>query len=82
MSIRATCSCGKAFMATPALAGKTVKCPACGGAFRVPQPPPAAPAAVDPLGLGDLANMDFGTLPTATPSHSVLSTPASYTAQG
>lgn len=80
MSIRATCSCGKAFLANSDLAGKVVKCPACGGAFRVPLPAAAAPADNDPLGLNDLSHTDFGPLPAATPSHSVLSAPAARTA--
>ncbi len=38
MSIKATCHCGAQFMAQPALAGKTVKCPSCGQFFQVPRP--------------------------------------------
>lgn len=49
MSLRATCSCGQAFLAIPELAGKVVKCPACGGALRGLQPGPAVPADDDPL---------------------------------
>ncbi|HPM79576.1 MAG TPA: hypothetical protein PLF81_02710 [Candidatus Anammoximicrobium sp.] len=77
MSIRATCSCGKAFLAIPELAGKVVKCPACGGALRVPQAAPTVPADDDPLGLGLQPHTDFRA-PVRTPARSVLSTPATY----
>ncbi len=40
MSILATCQCGKSFNAKPDLAGKTVKCPACGSALSIPKPEP------------------------------------------
>lgn len=40
MSIRATCQCGQSFNAKPELAGKTVKCPACGSALTIPKPEP------------------------------------------
>ena len=79
MSIHATCSCGKAFSARPDLAGKVVKCPACGGAFRVPQPAPSGPADDEPLDLGKLSLDQFGPLPAATPSRSLPSTSLTYT---
>lgn len=65
MSIRATCPCGQAFLAKPELAGKTVKCPACGKAFQVP-----LAVAPDPLGPVDLRQMEFGSapLPAARPA--------------
>ena len=37
MSVRATCACGAEFNAKPGLAGKTVKCPTCGGQLTVPR---------------------------------------------
>jgi WD40 repeat protein len=59
MPILARCTCGKSFQAKEALAGKRVKCPACGSVFVVPSPSPAAVnAADDPLGLGDLGATD------------------------
>jgi hypothetical protein len=44
MSIVAKCGCGKSFKAKPELAGRRVKCPACGQAIQIPdaQPVPAA----------------------------------------
>lgn len=54
MTISVRCQCGKAFAARDELAGKRVKCPACGGVLQIPTPPaPAlAPLDDDPLGLG------------------------------
>ena len=45
MPIRIACSCGKRLNAPDNLAGKTGKCPACGGRIAIPGPGPAAPAA-------------------------------------
>lgn len=39
MSLIARCQCGKSFQAKPELAGKRVKCPACGQVIQVPRPP-------------------------------------------
>lgn len=45
MTIAVTCQCGGRFAAAPHLAGKTVRCPNCQQALRVPVPPrePLAP---------------------------------------
>ena len=37
MSMKVSCACGAEFNAKPELAGKTVKCPTCGGSFNVPK---------------------------------------------
>lgn len=38
MAIKAACQCGQSFNARDELAGKTVKCPKCGGALKIPAP--------------------------------------------
>jgi hypothetical protein len=38
MTIPVTCDCGRKLRAKPELAGRRVKCPACGGALVVPDP--------------------------------------------
>jgi len=48
MSIVATCSCGKSFLAKPELAGQFVRCPSCGSGFVVPAAP-APGTKPDPL---------------------------------
>ncbi len=52
--IPVTCQCGKTFQAPPKLAGKRVKCPACGQGIQIPtpnaQPTPQPVALADPLG--------------------------------
>lgn len=50
------CACGRRFQAPAQLAGKRVKCPACGGAIDVP------PLAVNPL---DSAGLAMQSLPAA-----------------
>jgi RsiW-degrading membrane proteinase PrsW (M82 family) len=40
MAILVTCPCGKSLRAADALAGKRVRCPACGGVLAIPAPPP------------------------------------------
>jgi hypothetical protein len=45
MPIAAVCTCGKKYQVDDSLAGKRVKCKACGGGFTIPQP--AAVAAAD-----------------------------------
>src|SRR5574340_910886 len=40
--IPVACGCGKKFRAKAELAGKQVKCPACGQALAIPSPRPAA----------------------------------------
>lgn len=45
MPIRVACKCGQQFAAKDELAGKLAKCPKCGQALQIPQPPKtAAPA--------------------------------------
>ena len=65
MSIPVRCQCGKAFAARDELAGKRVKCPACGGVLPIPSPPALAPLDDDPLGLGgvDLSAAGLGSGP-------------------
>ena len=45
MPIKAACQCGQSFNARDELAGKTVKCPKCGGALKIPAPPNPTSAA-------------------------------------
>ena len=64
MSLCVTCGCGKSFRAPPTLAGKTVKCPACGSPIAIPLENEAVlnaelvplassdPLAGDPLAVG------------------------------
>jgi WD40 repeat protein len=70
MSLVVKCQCGKTLQAKDELAGKRVKCPACGGILVVPLPGTPAKAD-DPLGLGglDLSDPALGgrTLPPAAP---------------
>jgi hypothetical protein len=40
MSLKVSCACGAEFNAKPEFAGKTVKCPTCGGSFMVPKAHP------------------------------------------
>jgi hypothetical protein len=49
MPIKVACQCGQSFNARDELAGKTVKCPKCGGALKIP-----APAKAPQSGLVDL----------------------------
>ena len=56
--IRVTCQCGKAVKAKPSLAGKRVKCPACGQALDIPSLGDKADpleSGVDPVGVVDEA---------------------------
>ncbi|MEO2010174.1 MAG: hypothetical protein ABGX22_15980 [Pirellulaceae bacterium] len=46
MTINASCSCGKTFRVKDELAGKKVKCSACGQPFTVPAPSIASPSSV------------------------------------
>jgi rRNA maturation protein Nop10 len=55
MAIKAACQCGQSFNARDELAGKTVKCPKCGGALKIPAP--AKPANEGLIGLLDEAGM-------------------------
>lgn len=83
MSLIVKCACGQAFRANPELAGKRVRCPACGNPLPIPLPAPTPPAqpqplaplpsADDPLGL---AGLDLG----GPVSQSPLATPAPYRA--
>ena len=82
MSIPVRCQCGKAFAARDELAGKRVKCPACGGVLPIPSPPALAPLDDDPLGLGgvDLSAAGLGSGPapagTARPRAPLGKTPS------
>lgn len=62
MTIPVSCQCGKSFKAKPELAGKRVKCPACGSVLQIPNATPK-PVDDDPLGLGSLGDE----IVTATP---------------
>lgn len=42
MSLIARCACGQSFQAKPELAGRRVRCPACGGVLAVPAQPTAS----------------------------------------
>jgi len=61
MKISVTCQCGKRLAASPALAGKRVKCPACGAALIVPEGDDLA--AVRPVATGDAASDLWDDLP-------------------
>lgn len=54
MPITVTCSCGKSYQAPDNVAGRRVKCPACGGAIAVPDGP-----ASDPLGVAAASASPF-----------------------
>jgi DNA-directed RNA polymerase subunit RPC12/RpoP len=58
------CRCGKELRVKAELAGKHVKCPACGLALTVPGSPPAAASADGALDLGQLAAGEAGTATT------------------
>jgi hypothetical protein len=45
MNIVVTCTCGKPLSAQPHLAGKRVRCPACGQPISIPTPSPTATSA-------------------------------------
>ncbi len=49
MPIKVACQCGQQFNARDELAGKTVKCPKCGGALKIPAPTPASSGLADLL---------------------------------
>jgi DNA-directed RNA polymerase subunit RPC12/RpoP len=71
MSISFECAqCGKKLKAPDAAAGRSSKCPACGGKVTCPAPVPAAkmaqrpaasPPPSSPTGLDDFKNVDDGT---------------------
>ncbi|MBI1248885.1 hypothetical protein GC197_13720 [bacterium] len=50
MSIAVECLCGKRFQAKPELAGKRVKCPACGSAIDIPDAAESSATASPPPG--------------------------------
>ena len=54
------CNCGKKLRAKAELAGKRVKCPACGQPLAVPAPQPAAPQPADELDLDQWAGAVAG----------------------
>ena len=74
MSVIARCSCGQAFKAKLELAGKQVRCPACGGVFMVPQADPE-PAQED---NDPFAGLDLGAI-TRNASNPLLSNPTLQT---
>ncbi len=47
-TVTAKCQCGKQFKAKRSLAGRTVKCPACGGVLKIPHVKKPAAAATLP----------------------------------
>lgn len=51
MPLHVACRCGAQFAARDDLAGKTVACPACGGALSIPAIPIAPPPAYRPSGV-------------------------------
>jgi WD40 repeat protein len=64
MPIAASCSCGKSFQAKDSLAGKRVRCPACGGIIEIPH---LAQTSEDPLGLGDFGASEMNSMPMSSP---------------
>ena len=68
------CRCGQQFKAQPELAGRTVNCPSCGAGLQIPHVAPALDS--DPLGLGDLAQMEAQVAPLPEPSAATVSFPA------
>jgi len=66
MTIPVTCNCGKKLRAKPELAGRRVKCPACGGVLVVPDPHPGLNS--EPDKLLDLNSLtDAETAATSSP---------------
>jgi hypothetical protein len=56
MQIQVSCgNCGRAYAVKPELAGRKVKCSACGGTFLVPVPQPKEPELVE---LNDLSSFE------------------------
>ena len=49
MPIAVSCHCGKSYSAPDAMAGKRVRCSACGSAFLVPDPMAASPVPPPPI---------------------------------
>ena len=86
MSSIVTCTCGKSFRAKPELAGKRVKCPACGSVLQIPPSTPtpqAAPSLTplpaepdDPLGLGGFNEQSLGTPLPQAPGSQLSRAPA------
>lgn len=63
MAIQVTCQCGKSFNAKPELAGRRVKCPACGSPLQIPAL--SVPSRDDdPLGLGGFDEQVFSSAPS------------------
>ena len=67
--IPVACGCGKKFRAKAELAGKRVKCPACGQALAIPHAGPAADTA--PTGSLDLDQLMAAETAAATLPHSL-----------
>jgi hypothetical protein len=90
MTMKVRCKCGAALRAEDKLAGKRVKCPACGQPFTIPDsipvptqttkvPADTASVADDPLGLGGLSEdplrlSDNGSTGVTLPSRPKLET--------
>ena len=55
MAIPVTCQCGKKYQAKDELAGRQLKCPACGQILVVPQSHSPEPE----VDLGDLSGFDL-----------------------
>ncbi|HZN32194.1 MAG TPA: hypothetical protein VFB80_00195 [Pirellulaceae bacterium] len=84
MPLTVQCTCGKSYQVDEALAGRRVKCKACGGALTIPQKPALLAAAADdefrlaplddgpktavPLAAPAPAAMKAAALPAATPA--------------
>ncbi len=72
MAIRVVCTCGSKLKVPDAAAGRTLKCPACGGPFTVdgrPEvagPAPAAPLELTPLPMWEVIESDPAPEPMTT----------------
>src|SRR5262245_9484972 len=86
VKIKFACACGKSLAADASAAGRKAKCPACGQAVQVPQPPPAVaetdlglapiddlPSDLSPRPLKSVAAASQSTRPPARPLASPVS---------
>ena len=69
MPITVACRCGQRFAARDHLAGRQVKCPACGGPISIsaPEPDPLADLSDDIFDLGSAASAEQSVRPAAGP---------------
>jgi RsiW-degrading membrane proteinase PrsW (M82 family) len=78
MSIVVSCSCGKEFRARDDLAGRRLRCPACGGALVIPQPHDEPPAETFEDMIGTYAVAEEPPPPRTAPVRRVAPGPARF----